>query len=144
MGATIQGDGGSSLSYDEAQIVIRLPRRVFGAGWANLLGRLAAAIGHSCLIAMPQRIMTQRSPEPDAPRWKQACLDALSWFLYLLKVSPEHKLVKLWQTIDWVAINRICAPAYANAHGGQHAWAPAQMVALLVLMFLFGVPTRPP
>ena len=31
------------------------------------------------------------------------------------------------------------APYYNNAHGGRHAWAPAQLVAILMLMFLYGV-----
>jgi transposase len=140
MGLIIQGSGQSSLSVEAERLVISLPRQVFGKSWIDLASQIVQAIGHQRLIAAPQRVMTQRGTGDDAPRWKQTCLDVLSWLLFLLKVPPGHELVALWQAIDWAAINQICAPFYHNAHGGQHAWAPAQMVALLVLMFLYGVP----
>jgi len=66
--------------------------------------------------------------------------DVLSGLLFVLKVPASHELVRLWAVINWSAINALCAPLYHNAHGGPHAWAPAQMIALLVLMFLDGVP----
>lgn len=140
MGITIQGSGQSSLSVEADRLVISLPRQVFGKGWIDLAAQVLQAIGHRQVIFNPQRVMTQRGEGDDAPRWKQAGIDVLSWLLFLLKVPLGHELVALWQAIDWVAINQICAPVYHNAHGGQHAWAPAQMVALLVLMFLYGVP----
>lgn len=140
MGLIIQGGGQSSLNFEADRLVICLPRQVFGKNWIVLTSQIVQAIGHQRLIAAPQRVMAQRGEGEDAPRWKQACIDVLSWLLFLLKVPPGHELVALWQAIDWVAINRICATFYHNAHGGQHAWAPAQMVGLLVLMFLYGVP----
>lgn len=140
MGLIIQGGGQSSLSFEADQLVICLPCRVFGKSWMDLASQILQAIGHQRLIATPQRVMTQRAEGEDAPRWKQACIDVLSWLLFLLKVPPGHELVALWQAIDWAAINQVCAPFYHNAHGGQHAWAPAQMVGLLVLMFLYGAP----
>lgn len=140
MQVTIQGGGQSSLSCEADRLVICLPRQVFGKGWIDLAAQVLQAIGHQRVISSPQRVMTQRGEGDDAPRWKQACIDVLSWLLFLLKVPLGHELVVLWQAIDWVAINQICAPVYHNAHGGQHAWAPAQMVALLVLMFVYGVP----
>jgi transposase len=140
MGITIQGAGQSSLSCEADRLVICLPRQVFGKGWIDLAAQVLQAIGRRRVISSPQRVMTQRGAGNDAPRWKQACIDVLSWLLFLLKVPLGHELVVLWQAIDWVTINQICAPVYHNAHGGQHAWAPAQMVALLVLMFLYGVP----
>jgi transposase len=84
--------------------------------------------------------MTVRGSGPDAPRWKVHPLDVLSGLLFLLKVPASHELVRLWAVIDWSAINALCAPLYHNAHGGPHAWAPAQMIGLLVLKFLYGVP----
>lgn len=140
MGITIQGGGQSSLSVETERLVICLPRQVFGKEWIGLVAQMLQAISHRQVISGPQRIMTQRGEGEDAPRWKQACIDVLSWLLFLLKVPLGHGLVALWQAIDWAVINQICAPVYRNAHGGQHAWAPAQMVALLVLMFLYGMP----
>lgn len=138
--ATIRGDGQSSLSCEADRLVFCLPWQVFGPDWKKLVAQVLPAIGHQRLIASPQRVMTQRGEGDEAPRWKQACIDVLSWLLFLLKVPVAHELVALWQAIDWAAINQICAPAYHNAHSGPHAWAPAQMVALLILMFLYGVP----
>ena len=100
---------------------------------------LREAIGSRIFIVFTQREMTARAKDPDAPRWKANGVDVLSWFLYLLKVPPDHELVRLWQVIDWAGINRIAGTQYHNAHGGRPAWAPAQVVAILMLMFLYGV-----
>jgi transposase len=140
MGATIQGYGQSTISVKPGGIDIRLPKEVFRQGWSILLAQLLAAIGKSPVIVFSQRVMTQRGPEEDAPRWIPNGIDVLSWLLFLLKVPTDHELVKLWSVIDWAEINRIASPVYKNAHGGRLAWAPAQLVALLVLMFLYGVP----
>ena len=67
--------------------------------------------------------MTERQSGAEAPRWKQSCVDVLSWMLFLLKVPVKHKLVRLWYAIDWQAINRIAAKLDKNAHGGRAAWA---------------------
>jgi transposase len=50
--------------------------------------------------------------------------------------SKSGSAAALWQQVDWAAINRLCAPCYQNGQRGQRAWAPAQMVALLVLFFV--------
>ena len=140
MGAIIQGAGQSELRWDAQQLVICLPRQVFGAMWDALVERLTEVWRSRTFITWTQPTMTARGSGPDAPRWKSYPLDVLSGLLFLLKVSASHELVRLWAVIDWAAINALCAPLYHNAHGGQHAWAPAQMTALLVLMFLYGVP----
>lgn len=140
MSATIQGDGQSSLSVSKRGIVIRLPLQVFGKAWSNLMTSLQEAIGQRRFIAFTPRVMTELDPDPDAPRWKASCVDVLSWMIFLLKVQLGHELVRLWHVIDWNAINRIAAPLYKNAHGGRPAWAPAQLIAMLMLMFLYNVP----
>jgi transposase len=84
----------------------------------------------------PFRVMTLEENIPDYPRWKRVALDGLSYLIFHLLVPPDHKLVKLWQAIDWIAINRLCAGAYKNSRFGQRAWAPAQMFALLLLYFV--------
>jgi transposase len=139
MGVIIQGAGTSELRWDAQGLVIRLPRQVFGRLWDTLVARLTAVWQSGAFIAWTQPAMTVRGSEPDAPRWKVPPLDVLSGLLFLLKVPASHELVRLWAVIDWSAINALCAPLYHNAHGGPHAWAPAQMIALLVLMFLDGV-----
>jgi len=140
MSATIEGDGQSSLSVSKRGIVIRLPPQVFGKYWPDLMARLLETIGQRRFIAFTPQVMTERAPDPDAPRWKESCVDVLSWMIFLLKVPLCHELVHLWHVIDWNAINRIAAPLYKNAHGGRPAWAPAQLIAMLILMFLYNVP----
>jgi transposase len=139
MGAIIQGAGLSELRWDGQRLTICLPRQVFGAMWDTLVQRLAEARRSRVFITWTQPVMTTRGSGPDAPRWKVHPLDVLSGLLFLLKVSASHELVRLWAVIDWSAINELCAPLYHNAHGGPHAWAPAQMIALLTLMFLYGI-----
>jgi len=140
MGAIIQGAGTSELRWDAQQLMICLPRQVFGETWDTLVERLTEVWQSRGFIAWTQPAMTVRGSGPDAPRWKVHSLDVLSGLLFQLKVPASHELVRLWAVIDWARINALCAAPYNNAHGGPHAWAPAQMVALLTLMFLYGVP----
>lgn len=140
MGAIIQGAGASELRWDAQGLVICLSRQVFGAMWDTVVGRLTEMWQAQRFFVWTQPVMTARGDEPHAPRWKMHPLDVLSGLLFLLKVPASHELVRLWAVIDWSAINTVCIPLYHNAHGGPHAWAPAQMIALLVLMFLYGVP----
>jgi transposase len=139
MEATIRGDGQSTLNVNKTGITIWLPWRVFGEGWGVLRERLLEAIGQRRFVAFTPRVMTERHPDPDAPRWKRTCLDVVSWVLFLLKVPTTHQLVQLWYAIDWRAINQLGASEYHNAHSGRRAWAPAQLIAMLILMFLYGI-----
>jgi len=140
MGAIIQGAGMSELRWDAQRLEISLSRRVFGKMWDTFVARLTDAWRSRSFFTWTQPAMTVRGKGADAPRWKVHPLDVLSGLLFLLKVPANHELVRLWAVIDWSAINALCTTLYHNAHGGPHAWAPAQMVALLVLMFLYGVP----
>ena len=140
MGAIIQGAGASILQWDAQQLVISLSRQVFGALWNTVVARLTEVRQSHSFFVWTQPVMTARGSGPDAPRWKVHPLDVLSGLLFLLKVPTKHELVQLWAVIDWSAINALCAPLYHNAHGGPHAWAPAQMMALLALMFLYSMP----
>ena len=140
MGAIIQGAGVSELRWDAQQLLISLSRQVFGPMWDRLVARLTGVRRSHGFFVWPQPAMTARGSEPDAPRWKVHPLDVLSGLLFLLQVPIDHELVRLWAVIDWSAINALCAPLYHEAHGGPHAWAPAQMMALLALMFLYSMP----
>jgi len=139
MRATIQGYGQSGLFVKPTGLEIQLPARVFGKVWQGLKERLEEAIDQWPSHVYQPRMMTQRDKGEQAPRWKESKVDALSGLLYLLKVPVRHELVNLWQVIDWGEINRIAATLYNNAHGGCAAWAPAQLIAMLLLMFLYGV-----
>lgn len=136
----IQGTNQSTIKVDKNGLTIRLPSQVFGKGWLRLLSRLLATIIGHTIIPFCQRIMSQPEAQDEAPRWIESQIDGLSWLLFLLKVPKEHELVRLWYVIDWQEINRLASPYYKNAHGGRPAWAPAQLTAILILMFLYGVP----
>ena len=140
MFSKIEGANSSALELKPTGISIWLPMQVFGALWSLLLNQLSGRIDSSLIIPFNQRKMTLRDASPDAPRWIENQIDVLSWFIFLLKVPTNHELVRLWQVIDWAQINRLAAPYYHNAHGGRPAWAPAQLVAILMLMFLYGMP----
>jgi len=87
----------------------------------------------------PFRTMTAEGSTPGSPRWKAVAVDVLSLLIFLVMVPASHPLVALWQVVDWAAINRLCAPCYHNSQRGQCAWAPAQMIALLLLFFVVPV-----
>ena len=130
----------STLELKPTGISIWLPMQVFGALWSILTTQLSNKISDSIIVPATSRKMTARGSFNDAPRWKQNIIDVLSWFIFLLKVPYNHELVRLWKVINWQEINRLAAPYYKNAHGGRPAWAPAQLIAILILMFLYAVP----
>ncbi len=130
----------SFAQCEEEQLTLRLSAELFDAGlWAAVKAWFQAKVGFSPWLSAPFRVMTAEEDVADYPRWKQISVDVLSWLIFHLLVPPGHALVKLWQTIDWAAINRLCAGLYKNGRSGQRAWAPAQLFALLVLFFVLPV-----
>ena len=93
-------------------------------------------------LRQPFQVMTAGGPDARGPRWKEIAVDVLSWLIFLVMVPADHPLVALWQVVDWAAINRLCAPCYQNRKRGQRAWAPAQLVALLLLFFVLPAPSE--
>lgn len=130
--------GRGSFAHCEAErLTLRLPARLFGAEmWALIKGCFRSDTCDTHWLSAPSRIMTAEEDVPGYPRWKQVHVDVLSWILFHLMVPASHPLVELSQTIDWAGINRLCAPIYKNSQAGQRAWAPAQLLALLLLLFI--------
>jgi transposase len=127
----------------EKHLTIHLSRELFDVGlWEAIKAWFQTKGGSFCWLSAPFRVMTAEEDVADYPRWKQISVDVLSWIIFHLLVPPEHSLVKLWQVIDWVAINRLCASIYKNSQSGQRAWAPAQLFALLLLYFVLPVPSE--
>lgn len=119
------------------QLILHLSARLFRPEmWAKLCRGFKVGDEKGDWLGAPFRVMTREEEVPGYPRWKRVTMDGLSWLIFQLLVPSEHKLVKLWQTVDWAAINRLCAGAYNNSKFGQRAWAPAQMFALLLLYFV--------
>lgn len=134
---TAQYGYGSFAQCEAEQLVLCLPARLFGAElWALIRSWFRSNTRDSDWLNSPSRIMTTEADVAGFPRWKQVHVDVLSWVVFHLMVPASHPLVKLWQTIDWVAINRLCACVYKNSQVGQRAWAPAQLFALLLLLFI--------
>jgi transposase len=124
----------------EEHLTLRLSAELFEADrWAAIQAWFQTQGPFSHWLNAPFRVMTAEEDLPDYPRWKQVWVDPLSWVIFHLLVPPGHALVKLWRTIDWAAINRLCAPIYENSQSGQRAWAPAQLFALLLLFFMLPV-----
>ncbi len=129
--------GQARLTCVGEQRILYLSAKLFSPEtWAGLSCGFKTAGHEDNWRTAPFRVMTVEEDVPAYPRWKRATLDGLSWLIFHLLVPSEHKLVKLWQTVDWRAINRLCAEAYNNSRFGQRAWAPAQIVALLLLYFV--------
>jgi transposase len=66
-------------------------------------------------------------------------LDLFSVVVYLLLISPGHKLVELFRAIDWHEIDRRCAEVYENAKHGARAYAPQVLFRMLLLLALYGI-----
>lgn len=133
--------GSDGLVCCEAeQLTLHLSASLFGADrWRTIDTWFQTTVREGHWLSAPFRVMTAEEATPDAPRWKQISVDVLSWLMFLVLVPANHPLVVLWQTIDWAAINQLCAPGYQNSQRGQRAWAPAQLFALLVLFFVLPV-----
>jgi transposase len=128
---------GSHVRCDGKTLTLTLPMSVFRPDlWRRVVAWIQQSHDHWPLLLAPSRLMTAEAPGGRGPRWKQTCLDVLSCLIFLLLIPPDHSLVQVWQAIDWAAINRLCASCYKNHRCGQRAWAPAQMVALLILLFI--------
>ena len=125
------------------QLTLCLSAQLFSTeAWAALQAWFQTELRLTHWLSAPFRLMTAEEDASGSPRWKQIGVDVLSWLIFHLLVPPGHALVKLWQTIDWAAINRLCATGYQNSHAGQRAWAPAQLFALLLLFFVLPVPSE--
>lgn len=126
----------SFLEVSQQELVLRLKDKLFPAGLWQLLPTWFQGDWPSAWVAQPFRRMFATGDLPQPPRWKESRLDLLSYLIFCLLVPAQHPLVRLWHQIDWIAVNRLAAPCYQNHRHGQRAWAPAQMVALLLLFVL--------
>lgn len=124
----------SSLEFRKQEILLRLKNKAFPAGLTQNLQTFFAEDWSTSDLVQP--FLTMTASLPGQPRWKHQSLDLLSLMIYHLLIPKDHPLVQLWAQFDWQAINRICLPGYKNQRAGQRAWAPAQMIALLLLFVL--------
>ena len=144
MGATAVSVG-SSISFDEQQVIIRLDRKLFLARtWelvTSLIGRLPPIAGVG--PAANDLADAQRLPERLLRRpWRHTALDLLSQLVYLLLIPADHFLVRLDHEIDLSFVEEECADGYKwqPAKPGRPPWPVQLMFRLLLLMFLFNVP----
>ena len=126
----------SSIEFRKQEVLLRLKAKVFPTAlWQQLSVRVGEAWTSGQLM-QPFQAMSATSSQASQPRWKRISLDLLSFLIFSLLVPSQHPLVQLWRQIDWPMINQLGAPAYRNQRFGQRAWAPAQMIALLLLFVL--------
>lgn len=127
--------GASSLELDGKRLVVNIPGALFTSRqWLRLREVLAKAQEHLEWLRIPFQVAQQRGA-----RWKEPVLDAFSLIVYLLVISPGHKLVQLVQVIDWDRIDEWGAAVYENGEQGAPAYAPQVLFRMLLLMALYGV-----
>lgn len=145
MGATAIS-AGSSISFDEQQLIIRLDRKLF-TPWrwevvTSLIQRLQqfmagvkADDGGLEETGLPMRRIMRRP-------WRHWPLDVLSLVLYLLLIPTNHFLVRLDREVDLSFVDEECADCYKWKPGkpGRPPWPAQSVFRLLLLMFLFAVP----
>jgi transposase len=140
---TLQYGCASFVRCEADGLTLHLSARLFGVDrWRTITAWFQTPVRDAHWLSAPFRVMTAEEAVPGYPRWKQVGIDVFSWILFHLMVPPDHVLVKLWQTTPWKDINRLVASKYRNAKSGQRAWAPAQMMALLVLFFVLPAPSE--
>jgi transposase len=151
LGKTVEGKPMAELVYghnsfvrfDVRGLTIHLSVKLFRVDmWEIIRDWFSIKVGEPHWLSAPFRVMTAEEEMDGYPRWKQTGVDVLSWIMFHLLVPPDHRLVRLWQVVDWSAINRLCTCVYKNSQSGQRAWAPAQMFALLLLYFVLPVPSE--
>jgi transposase len=140
MSVLVQSHGGYARC-EATRLVLSLDSRLFAPHLWTRVQEWFRGGRHSAWLRQPFQVMTA-APTTSGPRWKEVAVDVLSWLIFLVMVPADHPLVALWQVVDWAAINRLCAPCYQNDRRGQRAWAPAQMVALLVLFLALPAPSE--
>ena len=145
MGATAIS-AGSSISFDEQRIIVRLERKLFTPWrWELVTG----------LIRRLQQFMAGAREEGDGLKdtshllgqllrrpWRHSALDLLSQLVYLLLIPTDHFLVHLDREVDLSFVDEECTDCYEWKPGrpGRPPWPVQLMFRLLLLMFLFGVP----
>ena len=145
MGATAISTG-SSISFDEQQITIRLDRKLFAPRRWGLVTELI-----QCLQQFIAGVREEGDKREGTSHllgrllhrpWRHSALDLLSQLVYLLLIPTEHFLVRLDREVDLSFVDEECADCYKWRPGkpGRPPWPAQLMFRLLLLMFLFGVP----
>jgi transposase len=145
MGATAIS-AGSSIGFDEQQIIIRLDRKLFTPWrWEVVTGLIlrlqqfmAGAIEEGGGLKGTGNLIGRLLCRP----WRHSALDVLSQLLYLLLIPVDHFLVRLDQKIDLSFVDEECADCYKWEPGkpGRPPWPPQLVFRLLLLMFLYAMP----
>lgn len=129
----------SEVWLQEQSLNLELSASLFGAGVWEAVKEWFGGSRERAWLRRPFEVMTAERQTAGSPRWKQVAVDGLSWLIFVLLVPARHALVGLWQVIEWEKINEICQDCYQNGQRGQRAWAPAQLFALLMLLFVLPV-----
>jgi len=127
--------GASSLHLNEAGLTVHVARQHFTPRqWARLWDRLAQARAQLGWLLQPFQ-----AAESEGARWKKVSLDIFSAVVYLLLIPSGHKLVQLFQALDWGELDRRCAAVYENGERGARAYAPQVLFRVLLLFAVYGL-----
>ena len=122
----------------EIEITIRIKKSDIGKKRYERIINLIKMImeGYLGWILGPSKIEKGQ----EGKSWKTKPIDSLSRLVYGLVIPPRNKLKKLYETIEWGKIDKICEEAYKKGKRGAPAYAPQMMYRILVLMFISGTP----
>lgn len=145
MGATAISNG-STIGFNEQQVIIHLDRKLFTPWhWELVTGLIlhlqrfvAGVLEEGEGLEGASWLLGQLWHRP----WRHSALDLLSQLVYLLLIPTEHFLVRLDREVDLSFVDEECADCYKWQPGkpGRPPWPAQLMFRLLLLMFLFGVP----
>ena len=127
--------GASTLEWDKSGLTVHISRQQFTPKhWLSLGEQLSHVQGKKQWLSLPFQV-----GEGKDARWKKPHLDLFSLVVYLLLLSPRHKLKRLLQSIDWGEIDRRCGELYENKERGSRAYAPQILYRMLLLVVVYGL-----
>jgi transposase len=133
--------GTSTVTLTEKELTISIPRIFWTKKqWNWLFNTVFQLIVSSLAWITAPSMSSSSSTDEGQPRWKLMAIDGISSLLFALLIRPTHPLRKLFNAIDWAAIDERCAVEYKNEKQGAPAYPPQVLFRILVLMFYSGTP----
>lgn len=127
--------GASTLEWDESGLTVHISRQQFTPKqWLRLGEQFSQVQVKRQWLSLPFQVS-----EGEDARWKKPHLDLFSLVVYLLLLSPRHKLNRLLQAFDWGKIDRRCGALYENKERGRRAYAPQILYRMLLLVVVYGL-----
>lgn len=133
--------GSSTITLTEEDLTITVPRAFWTEKqWNWLFNTLFQLVVSSLAWITAPTLSSNYGTGEGQSRWKVMAIDGISSLLFALLIRHTHPLRKLFNAIDWAAIDERCTAAYKNNKRGAPAYPPQVLFRILVLMFYSGTP----